>query len=106
MVIIRIAEILSLSKTFLYSWKIKRGLSAKISTPHIDDIYETALRAGATGGKLLGAGGGGFILFFAPPAAQKKIKEKFKKLLFVPFKFENSGTQIIFYQPNGEYENK
>ncbi len=88
------------------SWKIKRELSSKISTPNIDNIYETARRAGATGGKLLGAGGGGFILFFAPPAAQKKIKEKLKKLLFVPFKFENSGTQIIFYQPNGEYENK
>ena len=88
------------------SWKIKRELSSKISTSHIDDIYDLARRSGATGGKLLGAGGGGFILFFAPPSAQKKIKEKLKKLLFVPFKFENSGTQIIFYQPNGEYENK
>lgn len=88
------------------SWKIKRELSKKISSANIDNIYETALRAGATGGKLLGAGGGGFILFFAPPGAQKKIREKLKKLLFVPFKFESSGTQIIFYQPNGEYENK
>jgi len=88
------------------SWKIKRELSEKISTTHIDDIYETARRAGATGGKLLGAGGGGFILFFAPPSAQKKIKERLKKLLLVPFKFENLGTQIIFYQPNGEYERK
>jgi D-glycero-alpha-D-manno-heptose-7-phosphate kinase len=88
------------------SWKIKRELTTKISTTHIDEIYETAQRAGATGGKLLGAGGGGFILLFAPPGAQKKIKEKLKKLLFVPFKFENLGTQIIFYQPNGEYENK
>jgi len=87
-------------------WKIKKELSSKISTSKIDDIYETAQRAGATGGKLLGAGGGGFILFFAPPAAQKKIKEKLKKLLLVPFKFENSGTQIIFYQPNDKYENK
>jgi len=88
------------------SWKIKRKLSDKISTANIDDIYETAQRAGATGGKLLGAGGGGFILLFAPPSAHKKIQEKLKKLLLVPFKFENSGTQIIFYQPNGEYENK
>jgi len=88
------------------SWKIKRKLSDKISTAHIDEIYETAQRAGAIGGKLLGAGGGGFVLIFAPPSAQKKIKEKLKKLLLVPFKFENLGTQIIFYQPNGEYENK
>ena len=87
------------------SWKLKRQLSPKVSTPQIDDIYATAQRAGATGGKVLGAGGGGFVLLFAPPTAQKKIKEKLKKLLLVPFKFENLGTQIIFYQPNGEYEN-
>ncbi|MCK5260148.1 MAG: kinase [Candidatus Omnitrophica bacterium] len=88
------------------SWKIKRGLSPKVSTPQIDDIYATAQRAGAIGGKVLGAGGGGFVMLFAPPSAQKKIKEKLKKLLLVPFKFETLGTQIIFYQPNGEYENE
>jgi len=88
------------------NWKIKRRLSSKVSTSQIDDVYETAQRAGAVGGKVLGAGGGGFVLLFAPPGAQKKIKEKLKKLLLVPFKFENLGTQIIFYQPNGEYENK
>jgi len=88
------------------NWKIKRELSKVITTSKIDNIYDTAMRAGATGGKLLGAGGGGFVLFFAPPSAQKKIKEKLKKLLLVPFKFENLGTQIIFYQPNGEYEHK
>ena len=87
------------------SWKIKRELSSKVSTPQIDDIYETARKAGAIGGKVLGAGGGGFVMLFAPPSAQKRIKEKLKKLLLVPFKFENLGTQIIFYQPNGEYEN-
>lgn len=85
------------------SWRIKRELSDKISTPYIDEIYETARKAGALGGKLLGAGGGGFVLLFVTPAVQKKIKEKFKKLLLVPFKFENLGTQIIFYQPNSEY---
>ena len=88
------------------SWKIKRGLSPRISTSQIDDIYETAKKAGAIGGKVLGAGGGGFVMLFAPPGAQKKIREKLKKLLLVPFKFETLGTQIIFYQPNGEYENE
>jgi len=83
------------------SWQIKKELSKKISTPRIDAIYETAKKAGAYGGKLLGAGGGGFVLLFAPPSKQKKIKEKLKKLLLVPFKFENLGSQIIFYQPNG-----
>ncbi len=83
-------------------WQIKRGLSDKVSTPHIDEIYNSARSAGAVGGKLLGAGGGGFVLLFAPPEKQKKIKEKLKKLLLVPFKFEGLGSQIIFYQPNGD----
>jgi D-glycero-alpha-D-manno-heptose-7-phosphate kinase len=86
------------------SWQIKRQLSEKITTTYIDNIYATARSAGAIGGKLLGAGGGGFVLLFAPPRTQKKIKEKLKKLLLVPFKFETLGTQIIFYQPNGDYE--
>jgi D-glycero-alpha-D-manno-heptose-7-phosphate kinase len=83
------------------SWMIKRTLSDKVSTPHIDEIYNSARKAGALGGKLLGAGGGGFVLLFVPPHKQPKVKEKLKKLLLVPFKFENSGSQIIFYQPNG-----
>lgn len=79
-------------------WLIKRGLSDKISTPQIDDIYKAARDAGALGGKLLGAGGGGFILFFARPEDQPRIKEKLKSLLHVPFRFENGGSQIIFYE--------
>jgi len=82
------------------SWQLKRTLSDKVTTPYIDNIYDTAKRAGAVGGKLLGAGGGGFVLLFVPPAVQKKVREKLKKLLLVPFKFEDLGSQIIFYQPN------
>ena len=89
-------------KLMYESWKIKRELSAKISTSHIDALYDAAMRAGAIGGKLLGAGGGGFVLFFVPLAKQKAVKEKLKKLLLVPFEFENLGSQIIFYQPNGK----
>jgi D-glycero-alpha-D-manno-heptose-7-phosphate kinase len=82
------------------SWKLKRTLSDTISTLHIDDLYTTAIRAGATGGKLLGAGGGGFVLIFAEPPAQENIRQALKNLLEVPFKFENEGSQIIVYQPN------
>ena len=82
------------------NWKLKRSLTSKISTPVVDEIYETALKVGATGGKLLGAGGGGFILFFVKPELQPKVKEALKKLLYVPFKFDNLGSQIIYYGPD------
>jgi D-glycero-alpha-D-manno-heptose-7-phosphate kinase len=83
------------------SWKLKRSLTDRITTPEIDGIYETARRCGAVGGKLLGAGGGGFMVFFAEPSVHEKIKENLKGL-FVPFKFENQGSQIIVYQPDKE----
>jgi D-glycero-alpha-D-manno-heptose-7-phosphate kinase len=92
-------NVLEFGKLLDESWKLKRSLSDKISTPYIDNMYDTAKRAGAIGGKLLGAGGGGFVLLFAPPERQAKIREKLNNLI-VPFKFENLGSQIIFYQPN------
>ncbi|MBF0531542.1 MAG: kinase [Candidatus Omnitrophica bacterium] len=92
----------SFGKLLNESWQLKRKLSDKVSTPEIDAIYEAARKAGATGGKLLGAGGGGFILFFAPLQQQEAVRKKLRKLLWVPFKFEDFGTQIIFYQPNKE----
>ncbi len=82
------------------SWQLKRSLTGKISTPYIDYVYDAAISAGADGGKILGAGGGGFILFFARPESQARVKESLHDLLHVPFKFENSGSQIIFYEPN------
>lgn len=81
------------------SWMIKRGLTNKITNPEIDRIYTSALEAGALGGKLLGAGGGGCILFFVEPELQHKVRDKLKNLLYIPFKFENLGSQIIHYEP-------
>ncbi len=85
------------------SWKLKRSLTSKITNSHIDEIYEAGLKAGALGGKLLGAGGGGFILFFVKPELQKKVKEALKNLLYVPFKIENSGSQVIYHEPNNSF---
>ncbi len=81
------------------SWKLKRSLTEKISNPHIDDIYATARKAGALGGKLLGAGGGGFMIFFVRPENQAMVKKRLKKLLYVPLRFENLGSQIVYYRP-------
>lgn len=78
-------------------WMLKRSLTSQISSLYIDYIYDSARDAGAAGGKILGAGGGGFILFFIKPELQDKVKERLSSLLHVPFKFENSGSRIIYY---------
>lgn len=82
-----------------HSWKLKRGITSRITNNDIDDIYLTAIKAGALGGKLLGAGGGGFILFYVEKDKQEKVKEALSKLLYVPFNFENEGTKIMYYMP-------
>lgn len=79
------------------SWMLKRQISASISPTYIDDIYNRARKAGAIGGKLLGAGGGGFMLFFVKPENKLQVCEELKDLLLVPFEFERSGSQIMFY---------
>ena len=83
------------------SWHYKRSLSEQVSTPAINTIYETALRAGAIGGKLLGAGGGGFMLLFAKPERHLAIRQALKHLVHVPFKFENAGSRVVMYEPHG-----
>jgi len=83
------------------SWQYKRSLSDRVSTPEIDRIYEAAIRAGAIGGKILGAGGGGFLLLFVKPEAQARVRVQLNNLVHVPFKFENSGSRVVLYQPNG-----
>lgn len=82
-------------------WMRKRHLSDRVSTEAIDQIYAAALEAGATGGKLLGAGGGGFLLMFVEPARQTAVRERLKGLVHVPFAFDDSGSRVVLYQPNG-----
>ena len=93
-------SILEIGKLLHESWLLKRELSHTITNPQIDSIYQSGLDAGAIGGKILGAGGGGFILFFANPETQPKIREKLKRLVQVPFKFEPAGSKIVLYEPN------
>jgi D-glycero-alpha-D-manno-heptose-7-phosphate kinase len=88
------------------AWSAKRDLSQKVSNARVDDIYQSAMAAGAVGGKLLGAGGGGFLIFFAPPERHASIRQKLQGLLHVPFAFDSSGSQIIFFNPETDYSNE
>ena len=81
-----------------HTWKLKRGISSGISTGSIDEQYERAMKAGALGGKLLGAGGGGFLLFYVPEDRQENVKSALSGQLHVPFRFENEGTKIVVYE--------
>jgi D-glycero-alpha-D-manno-heptose-7-phosphate kinase len=90
-----------LGKLLHESWELKRSLSTKVSTPQIDEIYKSGIESGAIGGKILGAGGGGFILFIAKPENHKKIRTRLKNLVHVSFKFNNTGSKIVVYEPNG-----
>jgi len=83
------------------SWEYKRKLSDQVSNSYIDAIYQKALDAGAYGGKILGAGGGGFMLIFADPTKHNAIRQNLKDLVHVNFKFENAGSKIVLYQPDG-----
>jgi D-glycero-alpha-D-manno-heptose-7-phosphate kinase len=85
------------------AWRLKRSLSGVVSNTQVDEIYAEARRAGARGGKLLGAGGGGFVLFYVPPACRERVKERLRGLIWVPFQFDTSGSQIIFYSPGQDY---
>ena len=81
------------------TWKLKRQTGAKISTDSIDMLYDKGMKAGALGGKLLGAGGGGFLLFYVEPDKQKYVRDALLDLMYVPFEFENGGTRVIHFTP-------
>ena len=81
------------------TWRLKRQTGGAITTDSIDAIYEKGIEAGALGGKLLGAGGGGFLVFYVKPESKAAVMEAMKDFLYVPFRFEDGGTQVIHYTP-------
>jgi len=85
------------------AWMAKRSLSCNVSNSEIDELYDKARHAGAIGGKLTGAGGGGFLLLCVPPSERDRVIREFDHLIHVPFKFEFSGTQIIFFDRQLDY---
>jgi len=80
-------------------WLNKRGLSTRVSNETIDGIYTRARKAGALGGKLLGAGESGFMMFFVPPQKFESVRHALRDLLHVPFQFSSQGSTIIHYDP-------
>lgn len=94
-------DFMSFGKLLHESWKVKKSLSDKVSNMAIDEIYKTAIKAGAIGGKILGAGGGGFVLFFVRPENRDRVIKALNSLLHVPFCFDALGSQIIYYSEAG-----
>lgn len=86
-----------------HTWRLKRQTGKTVSTDSIDVLYEKGIKAGALGGKLLGAGGGGFLVFYCEEEYRESVLRAMKDLLFIPFSFEDGGTQVIHYTPE-EYE--
>jgi D-glycero-alpha-D-manno-heptose-7-phosphate kinase len=91
-------DISKFGKLLHESWMIKRSLSSKLTNSSIDEMYSLALDSGALGGKLLGAGGGGFMLLFVAPSKQDAVKNALSNHIYVPFEFENNGSQIIYFE--------
>ena len=90
-------DIDALGTTLARSWEIKKSLASGISNPLIDNCYERGMKAGASGGKLLGAGGGGFLLFYVPePEKKQAVREALHDLIELPVELDNSGASIIF----------
>jgi D-glycero-alpha-D-manno-heptose-7-phosphate kinase len=77
------------------NWQLKRSLSSGIANLRIDELYDKAIRAGASGGKLLGAGGGGFLLFFCEPDKQERLRLALG-LRRMKFAFDNDGTSVVY----------
>lgn len=88
-------ELDEIGKLLNDSWKLKKGLSSQITNAKIDEAYDAAIRSGAIGGKLLGAGAGGFLLIYAAQEHHEKISSVLSSLTEVKFAFENTGSTII-----------
>ena len=86
------------------NWREKRCLSDLVSNSRVDEIYQAARSAGALGGKLTGAGGGGMMLLYVPKERQAQVREKLSHLLYIPFNFSLSGSEIIFRDIQTTYD--
>ena len=96
------ADLREFGKLLDDGWKLKRGLTENVSNSVVDQAYDSAKKAGAIGGKLLGAGGGGFMMFFVDPDKKEAVKRNLQGYMHVPFRFENLGSHVVHYSQNIE----
>ena len=104
-----------------YGWQSKKRMSSKITNPQIDELYDEAIKAGALGGKLLGAGGGGYLLMYCPYNVKHKVAARMEQMggQLADWNFELRGAQswiadenrwnyneVKVHLPNGDYEFK
>lgn len=92
------SDIREFGKLLHEGWMLKKSFAKAISNNMIDEMYQAALKAGALGGKLLGAGGGGFILLQVPIEKQQSVRQALHKHREIPFRFDEDGTQVIYYK--------
>lgn len=78
------------------NWKLKRELADGVTNDLIEQVYSRAMQAGASGGKLLGAGSGGFLLLYCEPDQQDAVREALQEVREMPFRFSQAGSQVIF----------
>lgn len=89
-------ELDEFGKLLHHGWELKKKLAERINNSRIEEIYQTACRAGALGGKISGAGGGGFLLLYCPFERQNRVRSALGNLRELPFHFEKEGTKAIF----------
>jgi D-glycero-alpha-D-manno-heptose-7-phosphate kinase len=93
---IRAGNIDAIGELLDESWQLKKQLASKISNGRIDEIYNAAIRAGAIGGKITGAGGGGFLILYCPYERQEAVRVALSGLQELPFQLEPFGSKVIF----------
>jgi len=89
-------QVNKLGEALREGWELKKSLAKGISDPEIDKLYEKALKAGAVGGKITGAGGGGFLVLFVPPESHWSVRHALTGLKDLEFKIEPQGSKIIY----------
>ena len=94
--LLKVGAIASLGQTLREGWQKKRQLASTISNPHIDDLVEQAVSAGALGCKVTGAGGGGFFLVCTPPENRAAVRKKLGELRELPITLARDGSKVIF----------